>query len=77
MFRLGFLARKDSYEMGVPAVPLGRLYASEAWKKHRQRVEFQLRSPVERIVIEDGAVRAVITRGEELRGGLLRLRAAV
>jgi zeta-carotene desaturase len=30
-------------------------------------VEFQLRSPVERIVIEDGLVRSVVTRGEELR----------
>src|SRR5690349_19092532 len=33
VFRLGFLARKDAYEMGVPAVPLGRLYGSEAWKR--------------------------------------------
>ena len=32
VFRLGFLARSDSYEMGVPAVPLGRLYRDEAWE---------------------------------------------
>ena len=29
VFRLGFLARIDAYEMGVPAVPLGDLYGSE------------------------------------------------
>src|SRR5580698_10565335 len=29
VFRLGFLARKDAYEMGVPAVPLGALYSGD------------------------------------------------
>jgi zeta-carotene desaturase len=43
VFRLGFLARKDAYEMGVPAVPLGRLYGSEAWKRIGT-VELQLRA---------------------------------
>jgi len=66
VFRLVFLARKNSYEMGVPAVPLGDFYAVETWKNVGP-VEFQLRSPVERIVIEDGAVQSVIARGEELR----------
>ena len=36
VFRLGFLAQTNSYEMGVPAVPLGALYGREAWEKHRQ-----------------------------------------
>ena len=27
----------NSYEMGVPAVPLGELYGSDAWKRDRQR----------------------------------------
>src|ERR1700724_2846505 len=31
VFWLGFLARSDSYEMGIPTVPLGELYASGAW----------------------------------------------
>jgi zeta-carotene desaturase len=52
--------------MGVPAVPLGDFYAVDKWKNVGP-VEFQLRSPVERIVIENGAVRSVVTRGEELR----------
>lgn len=66
VFRLGLLARKDSYQMGVPTVPLGEFYAVEKWKKVGP-VEIQLRSPVERIVIEGGVVRAVMVRGEELR----------
>src|SRR5215469_1145154 len=33
VFWLGFLARADSYEMGVPAVPLGKLYDAELWKR--------------------------------------------
>ena len=66
VFRLGFLANKNSYEMGVPAVPLAAFYGVDTWKNVGP-VEFQLRSPVERIVIEDGLVRSVVTRGEELR----------
>jgi len=66
VFRLVFLANKNSYEMGVPAVPLGDFYGVDTWKNVGP-VEFQLRSPVERIVIENGAVRSVIARGEELR----------
>ena len=37
VFWLGFLARADSYEMGVPAVPLGELYAVERLEAARQR----------------------------------------
>jgi squalene-associated FAD-dependent desaturase len=33
VFKLGFLARSNSYEMGIPKVPLGSLYGSEAWSK--------------------------------------------
>jgi squalene-associated FAD-dependent desaturase len=67
VFRLGFLARKNAYEMGVPAVPLGRLYGSEAWKRIGN-VELRLRAPVSRIVIEDGSVRGVIASEQEVRG---------
>ncbi len=66
VFRLGFLARPDSYEMGVPVVPLGRLYRSEAWQKIGN-VDIRLRTPVERIVIEDGSVRCVLADGNEMR----------
>jgi squalene-associated FAD-dependent desaturase len=48
VFWLGFLTRSDSYEMGVPAVPLGELYSADAWEK-LGRVHIHLRSPVESI----------------------------
>jgi squalene-associated FAD-dependent desaturase len=48
VFWLGFLARSDSYEMGIPAVPLGQLYSSEAWRR-LGNVKIHFRSPVEHI----------------------------
>lgn len=33
VFWLGFLAARNSYEMGVPAVPLGELYSTASWKR--------------------------------------------
>lgn len=55
VFLLGFLARRDSYEMGIPRVPLGQLYRSKAWAK-MPSVEILTRHPVERVVIEDNRV---------------------
>jgi len=48
VFWLGFMARADSYEMGIPAVPLGELYAVDAWRS-MGNVSIHFRSPVERI----------------------------
>jgi squalene-associated FAD-dependent desaturase len=48
VFWLGFLARADSYEMGVPSVPLAELYAAEAWRRIGN-VRFHFRAPVTRI----------------------------
>lgn len=66
VFWLGFLARSDAYEMGVPSVPLGDLYAPEAWK-NKSNVRFHFRAPVERIIVENGSVRAVLSQGQEHR----------
>ena len=33
VFRLGFLARADSYEMGVPTVPLGEFYGARSGRE--------------------------------------------
>jgi zeta-carotene desaturase len=44
--------------MGIPAVPLGQLYSSDTWKR-AGNVQLQLRSPVERLIIEDGRVTGV------------------
>jgi len=48
VFWLGFLARADSYEMGIPAVPLGQLYSTDAWRQ-MGNVRMRFRAPVERI----------------------------
>jgi len=65
VFRLGFLAQKNSYEMGIPAVPLGALYGSEAWRRIGN-ADLRMRAPVERIVIENGSVQHVLVAGEKL-----------
>ncbi|MBI1790036.1 MAG: FAD-dependent oxidoreductase [Acidobacteria bacterium] len=48
VFWLGFLARPDSYEMGVPSVPLGELYGLEAWRRLGQ-VRIHPRASIEAI----------------------------
>jgi zeta-carotene desaturase len=55
VFWLGFLAGAQSYQMGIPAVPLGQLYGSDAWKRIGN-VQLRMRSPVEQIVVREGAV---------------------
>ena len=48
VFWKGFLARADAYEMGVPSVPLARLYDADAWARIGS-VRIHFRSPVEGI----------------------------
>jgi zeta-carotene desaturase len=48
VFWLGFLARPDSYEMGIPSIPLGDLYSAGSWKK-LGGVQMNFRAQVERI----------------------------
>jgi len=59
VFWLGFLARADAYEMGVPAIPLGELYRAELWRGVGD-ISLRLRCPVERLgpegVTADGRV---------------------
>ena len=62
VFWLGFLSSADGYEMGIPSVPLGQLYAADAWQS-MPNVHMHLRSPVEHIdpsgfVVEGKAVTA-------------------
>jgi zeta-carotene desaturase len=65
VFRLGFMATRDSYEMGVPDVPLGELYAAEAWRRVGN-VNVRFRAGVDRLEIADGRVRAAILGGERV-----------
>jgi len=48
VFWQGFLARADSYEMGVPGVPLSQLYCLDAWKR-LGNVRIHFRATVDRI----------------------------
>ena len=62
VFRLGFLARPDAYEMGVPAVPLGELYNRETWKRFG-KVELHFRTPVTNVGTHQDIVRYIRTGG--------------
>ncbi len=60
---LGFLAAPDSYQMGVPDVPLGELYGAEAWRK-LPNVHMHFRSTVNEIRVHGGSIEGVVA-GEE------------
>lgn len=55
VFWLGFLAASNTYEMGIPAIPLGSLYAAECWSR-LPNVRIHFRSPVEEIVHSNNRV---------------------
>jgi squalene-associated FAD-dependent desaturase len=64
VFWLGFLAASDSYEMGVPNVPLGELYSAEAWGA-LPGVRFHFRTPVRTIETADGERVTGVVSGAE------------
>jgi zeta-carotene desaturase len=64
VFWLGFLARANSYEMGIPAVPLGDLYGPEGWRRI-PNVRMHTRAPVERVIADHGRIRGVVVGGAE------------
>lgn len=55
VFYLGFLSNARSYEMGIPAVPLGELYSEDAWRKF-PTVKFEHRASVQELRIAGGRV---------------------
>src|SRR6516225_567265 len=63
VFWLGFLARSDSYEMGVPAAPLAELYGAEAWRRW-PNVRIEFRSTLEGIGAEGFVVGGVRRSGD-------------
>ncbi len=62
VFRLGFLAASNSYEMGLAAVPLGELYGAEPWSR-LPSVDFSLRCGVDQIVFEGERVKGIAAQG--------------
>lgn len=63
VFWLGFLARADSYEMGIPAVPLGELYSPKNWKA-LPTVEIRTRCAVTGLRFGDGELAGVEAGGQ-------------
>ena len=63
VFWQGFLARRDSYEMGIPGVTLAELYGSDAWSR-LENVCIHVRAPVDRIVVKDGRATGVEAGGQ-------------
>jgi squalene-associated FAD-dependent desaturase len=59
VFYLGFLAKADSYEMGVPSVPLAALYSEESWSNY-PNVKIRHRTAVRHLCIEQGRLRGVM-----------------
>jgi len=64
---LGFLATGESYEMGVPNVPLGELYGSQGWSA-MPNVKLRLRAAVEKVEVENGRVCGIVSGGERFSG---------
>jgi zeta-carotene desaturase len=62
VFWLGFLAASDSYEMGLPDVPLGELYNAAAWQR-LPTVRLSFRTPVTRVLLANGNVEGVEAGG--------------
>ena len=60
----GFLGGPNSYEMGVPNVPLRDLYAADAWGGIGN-IRLHPRAPVEQVIVEGQCVRAVLAGGEQ------------
>ncbi len=65
VFYLGFLSRADSYEMGVPSVPLAELYSEQAWGGH-PHVTIAHRSSVQQLCIENNRVSHLLVNGEQI-----------
>jgi squalene-associated FAD-dependent desaturase len=62
VFWLGMLARPESYEMGIPDVPLRELYTSDSWTRIGN-VRIHARTSAERVVFRGGVACGVQTDG--------------
>ncbi len=63
VFFLGFLARSNSYEMGIAKVPLGSLYASDAWSKYTN-ITLHQRAAVSTVCVEGELATGVLVNGD-------------
>jgi squalene-associated FAD-dependent desaturase len=63
VFWVGFLARPDSYEMGIPKVPLGELYSERVWARFPE-VEIRLRAQMTGAEKESDHIARVVAGGK-------------
>lgn len=68
VFWLGFLAASNSYEMGIPHVPLGELYSASAWNA-LPSVDFRFRTTVSGVRETDGRIDGIETTAGLLTAG--------
>jgi len=66
VFWLAFLARADSYQMGVPDVPLRQLYRAESWARLGD-VSLHFRLPVGRIQIAGDTACGITASGQHIQ----------
>ena len=66
VFYLGFLSKSNSYEMGLPSVPLAELYSEDAWRQYPE-VNFKRRSTVQSVCVKGGTASAVLVGNEQIR----------
>ena len=59
VFYLGFLSEANSYEMGIPSVPLADLYSEEAWSNY-PAVHIEHRAAVRKLCIDGGRVNGLL-----------------
>src|SRR5580704_8944980 len=59
VFWLGFLSRANTYEMGIPSVPLGDLYGPDVLRRIGN-VRLHLRVAVDQVIAENGSIRGVM-----------------
>ena len=62
VFWLGFLAGPDFYEMGIPAVPLAKLYSRERWQRY-PNVRLHGRTAVDSLQVTDGRITGLVASG--------------
>jgi squalene-associated FAD-dependent desaturase len=65
VFFLGFLSRADSYEVGIPKVPLAELYSDEAWTKYPQ-IKIVHRASVQQLHVANNTVSNLFVNGERV-----------
>ncbi len=66
VFYLGFLAKANAYEMGIPAVPLAALYSEEGWSNY-PNVKIEQRTTVRQLCVQNNRVQGVLLGDGSMR----------